>query len=53
MEKKIKAKSILKRKSPELLMSWAYCQTFTKTVMKTRYVKHEVLFSRPTLSAKG
>jgi len=42
MEKKNKAKYILKRKSSKLLISWVYCQTFTKTVMKTLYVNSVV-----------
>ena len=42
MEKKSKAKSILKRKSLELLLLWASCQTFTKTVMNTRHVNSVV-----------
>jgi hypothetical protein len=43
MEKKSKAKSILKRKSPELLTSCASCQTFTKTVMNARHVNSVVM----------
>jgi hypothetical protein len=40
MEKKSKAKSILK--SPELLLSWTSCQTFTKRKMNTRHVNSVV-----------